>query len=181
MPSLPYPGRKSSEDALPPSDPATNPTKPPRRDIDLPRRAHVPNSAQRLIPLAIPVKVAGILADCAEKHGVTTAMIHQGKRDAPVVAAKRAAAIQLSELGFSSSAISRYLGGITHSSVLYLLGRIKQTPTSRKRYERAVRERRQVPSEKQIREERQKHMIELLDSVLQKPLQIPDLSGEWDI
>lgn len=68
-------------------------------------------------------RAQAILASVATEHGVTPADILSRGKLPKLVGAKRAAALAMELVGFSTPVIALFLGGIHHTSVMHLLGR----------------------------------------------------------
>jgi chromosomal replication initiation ATPase DnaA len=112
------------------------------------------NRPQTIPAFTPPARVRTIIARAAEKFETETKFIRDGRqRSSNICAARRTVAKELNALGYSTTQIALYLGGLNHSSVVYMLGRTKRDHMRKRRG----------------------------PQIEYGAVQYPDLSGEWAI
>jgi chromosomal replication initiation ATPase DnaA len=118
-------------------------------EVHAERMRNRPAQQPRTIP---PAEVRRIIQAASIRFTIPARFIRDGtQRHGPAVAARRQIARELHSLGYSTTLIGRWLGGLNHSSVLYMLRNIT-----------GVKRRGALPGDL-------------------KSAPFPDLSGEWAI
>jgi hypothetical protein len=97
-------------------------------EIHAERMRNRPKSQPRAIP---PPRVRAIIQSAAQRYGIEARFIRDGRQRGQLAcAARREIARQLHALGFSTSLIGYWLGGLNHTSVVRML---KYFPNTKRR------------------------------------------------
>ena len=97
-------------------------------EIHAERMRNRPKNQPKVIPSP---RVRAIIRGASQRYGIETRFIRDGRQRGQLAcAARRDVARQLHALGFSTTLIGYWLGGLNHTSVVYML---KDLPKTKRR------------------------------------------------